>query len=832
MHTIILREWFSHKIYPLLFSLCIIISLGAFLTLDALQQSVNSYVKDNQKQIVGGDIIITDNQPWSQELLSEISHVNKENIVFDYQFNAIAYTDNDSLLTRIKAVSTAYPLYGDLILANPSDSWPKGSVLVEQQVLNSLKVKIGDQIKIGESLFIIQNEILTEPDRPLTAFGFGSRVIMHDSDLEKTQLMGQKSRINYRIELKIDNSIAKSQLIENLSILTNKDINSKTTIKTAEQSNTSISNLSQNFLVFLKLLVIAVIVLSGIGIMSIVKAFVAKQRNTNAIRSALGETHSSVINSYRLLFSLMAIISVLLAWLLSLIVLNLGRDVFSAILPNNIILSISLISLLKAMLIALTLTLLMTYFTLNNIRQIKPIAVLHKHSVKYNLSKKPWIWILFSALAAFLLIYSEILSLIKSLQIFIGLIFVWSLFALLTHLLLRLIHWLLKRKIIKHWMTVLALQNIFRKGNHSNLFITAISMTTMILGSITILDHSIQQQLISTYPEDAPNLFFLDVQSDQQEDLNALIETPLTYYPVIRARIDSVNGVKSDILKTALGRYDNISRVFNLSYATELLPTESLYESVKSDQLFSELGQSSDNFKPLSILDTFANFLQVGLGDEVIFNVQGIKIKTKITSIRKRFKRGPSPFFYFILPPDVLQEAPQIRFATAKVSDSKRIKIQTLVAQNFPGITTLDGGSIANKLKEFTDQLKQIVELFTALSLFAGLLIFATSMVSTSQDRVKESFYYRMMGMQGRDLLKLTLIEFFTLGLFAFNLGIIIAVILSALIIKYWFALSFIFPWHVFSLSILALFIVLLLISFIYNNYVKTTKVTTFLRFE
>lgn len=831
MHSIIIREWFSNKLYPILFSLCIVISLGAFLTLDALQQSVNDYIDDNQKQIVGGDIILTDNQAWSPEVLSEIDTLEASQVVFDYQFNAIAYTKDSSILTRIKAVSTAYPLYGELELVHQSSQWQQGSVLVEQQILTSLNVNIGDSIQIGEAHFKIHDEIVSEPDRPLTAFGFGARVIMHDSDLEKTQLLGQKSRVSYRIEIKTETT-NNTLLVEKLKSVISTKQNAKTSVKTADESNTSISNLSQNFLVFLKLLVIAVIILSGIGIMSIVSAFVAKQQNTNAIRAALGENSASIIQSYRMLFLIMALVSVLLAWLVSLLVLHLGKDVFSAILPHNIALSIGLFSVVKASIIALVLTTLMTHFTLNSIRQIKPVAVLHKHELKQNFSKKPWLWILLSSLGIYLLLYSELSNMKQSLLIFIGLIIIWLIFALLTKTLMSLIRWLLKRKIISQWMLVLALQNIFRKGNQSALFITTLAMTTMILGSITILDHSIQQQLISTYPEDAPNLFLLDVQTDQQEQLDELIGESLTYYPVIRARIDSVNGVKSDVLKASIGRYDNISRIFNLSYSNTLLTTEKLYSSVNDKQLFSTIEEGEGEIVSLSILDTFADFLQVGLGDEVIFNVQGIKITSKISSIRKRFKRGPSPFFYFILPPEALKDAPQIRFATAKVSDNKRVEIQTLVAKTFPGITTLDGGNIAKKLKEFTDQLKQLVEIFTALSLIAGLLIFATSLVSTSQDRVRESFYYRMMGMQGKDLLKLSIIEFFALGLFAFNLGIVVAVIISAIITKYWFALTFIFPFEIFVVSIIILLLILLTISLVYSNYVKSTKVTKFLSHE
>ena len=823
MNPIIFREWFGNKLYPILFSLCIIVSMGAFLTLDALQQSVDEYVSDNQKQIVGGDIILTHNQVFGDEITDKVAELDSQTVVNEYQFNAIAYNNDSSILTRIKGVSSAYPLYGELILKENINAWQPGSVLVEQQVLNTLKVKIGDTIQIGEASFKIHDEIITEPDRPLTAFGFGARIIMHASDLPQTELMGQKSRINYRIEIKVAEP-NKQILFNELKALVK---NTKISVRTAEQSNTSVSNLSQNFLVFLKLLVIAVIILSGIGIMSIVRAFVSRQKDTNAIRIAMGETSASVINSYRVLFSIMALVSVALALVLSLLVLYLGEDAFAAILPNNITIGIAWMSLVKAVIIALALTLLMTHLSLKSIKQIKPVAVLHKHESKQSLSKTPWLWLLVAAIGTLALLYSEIENITQSLQIFVGLIVIWFIFALLSKALMVFIRMLLNRKIISQWMVVLALQNIFRKGNQSNLFITALSMTTMILGSITILDHSIQKQLISTYPDDAPNFFLLDIQMQQQEELSEMFGDRLTYFPVIRARIDSVNGDGIDTLKTKLGRYDNITRMFNLSYANDIMDTEKMKTSVNGDELFAE---TPEGIEPISILNSFAEFLQVSLGDEVVFNVQGIKIKTQITSIRERLKRGPSPFFYFLFKPEAMAEAPQIRFATAIVEDDQRVMMQTKIAQQFPGITTLDGGNIAKKLKGFVDQLKQLVQIFTALSLFAGLLIFATSLVSTSQDRLRESFYYRMMGMQAKDLLKLTIIEFIALGLFAFNLGVSIAVIISALITKYWFNLSFIFPWQLFIYASLVLIFILLIISLMYNQYVKKSNVNDYLK--
>ena len=56
-------------------------------------------------------------------------------------------------------------------------------------------------INIGEGKFTISDELIREPDRPLTAFGFGGRVMMQQDALESTNLMGQRSRVSYQIEM-------------------------------------------------------------------------------------------------------------------------------------------------------------------------------------------------------------------------------------------------------------------------------------------------------------------------------------------------------------------------------------------------------------------------------------------------------------------------------------------------------------------------------------------------------------------------------------------------------------------------------------------------------
>ena len=822
MNRILIRQWFSNKIYPLLFSFCIIISIGAYLTLDALQASIKEYVADNQKQIVGGDIILSSKRKWPETLKVKLSQLTSNNHVYDYQFNAIAYTQKDSILTRIKAVTAHYPLYGKLLVKHLHKPWKQGSVLVDQQILNQMSLKIGDSIKIGEKNFIIANEIISEPDRPLTAFGFGSRILMHESDLAKTQLLGQKSRVNYRIEIKCNQKELKP-LLKHLSTLI---VGTNISITTSSSSTTSISNLSLNFLGFLKLLVIAVILLSAIGVMSVMSTFIENQKKTNAIRSALGETNKSIVKSYRLVFLFFIFISVFFAWLSSLLVLHFGKELFTALLPAGVNLTVPLISLLKALIISIAIGFFVSEHSFRKLRNIKPIAVFSNRS-GFSVKSSSKIWLLSGVVSLLVLLYSELNSIKQSIVFLLGVSFIWILFKLLTQVFLGFLEYLVRKKIIKHWILIISIQNIFRKGNQSSLFITAISLTITVLACITLLDNSLQQQFVTTYPKDAPNFFLLDIQTNQQTKLNALLKQKLTYYPVIRARIESVNGIKSSVLKDQLSRYDNITRIFNLSYSDELMKTEFIQSSINKTLFF-----DFKDYKPVSILSSFADYLNVELGDVIVFNVQGIKISGKISSIRKRNKKGLSPFFYFLFPPSVMQDAPQIRFATAKVKESQRNILQTQIAKNFPGITTLDGGAIAKKLKSFVDQLLPHVQLFTFLSLITGGLIFATSLLATSQDRLRESFYYKMMGMTSNDLNKLTLIEFTSMGLFAFYLGLSTAILISYLICNYWLSLNLIIPWRLFITSSGLLITLLIFTSFYYNKYVNKVKVMHFLRHE
>ena len=821
------RSWWQRWIYPVLFLITLVLSLATYLTLDSIQQSVDTYINDNQRALVGGDLILNSKQDWPSEILAQVETVADTQIVYDYQFSAMVVTDEQTLLASVKAVSPAYPLYGEAELASGQPLWQQlsaANVVVAPEVLNSLNASVGDQITIGDAEFIISDVLTKEPDRPLTAFGFGGRVLMHQDALAATNLLGQRSRINYRIELAGAPELMAVQREKLTQILNNyPDIE----LSDAKSADTSVSRISDNVLMFLKLLVIAVLLLSAVAMYGVITAFVTKQQSSNAIRLALGEPLKSLKRSYYQLLIVTTIIACVAAVIVSFGLLKVGQPYLIAILPADVGLAINPISAIKTIIIALVLTLLIAQRGLSTLSSTKPATLLNQ-GASTNSQNLPWyrslplLWYGLMLVGLYVFFAYEVNSLLLGAQLLIGL----TAFVAIFWLLARGWLWLLT-KFAKHsnisWMQRIAIHNLARKGNQSALFFVTLSLSVAVLTLITTLNHSINAQFINAYPEDAPNLFLLDIQSDQHDEINNIIAAPVSYYPVIRARVVTANNIPVQDIEPADG-FDDPARVFNLSYADTVMDTEFITDAVENDKLYAPI-KTSDNdpaqtVAPLSILDTAASLLNVGMGDQVRFNIQGIEIVGQITSIRSRYEKGPSPYFYFLFEPEVLAAAPQIQFATAHVAADDIPKLQGQLVREFPAVTTIDGTAIAEQVQELVVQMSRLVYVFTLLALLTGIMVLISSLLSTSQDRMKDSASFRLLGMQKRDLYMLNTLELGILGISAALFAVIIANIGAWAAITQWFNLRFSVPWTSLGMGGVALIGLLFAIAIIYVRLV------------
>lgn len=825
------RSWWRRWVYPVLYLLTLTLSLATYLTLDSIQQSVDSYITDNQRALIGGDLILESNQEWPADILKQVQTLPDDQIVYDHQFSSMVVTDEQTLLVRVKGITPAYPLYGTAETASNKPLWEQlepDTVVVAPEVLQGINASIGDSITIGEGQFTISDVLTKEPDRPLSAFDFGGHVLMQADALEATNLLGQRSRVRYRIEMAGD-----AETIEPLREQLEQTLTSYPDIRLSDidSEDTQISRISDNVLMFLKLLVIAVLLLSAVAMYGVITAFVTKQQSNNAIRLALGEPLKSLKRSYYQLLIATTVIACIAASILSFGLLQIGQPYLVAILPADVGLAINPISIIKTIIIALVLTLLIAQRGLSTLSTTKPATLLNQGASQQS-QNLPWyrrlplLWYGLMLVGLYAFFAYEVGSLTFGAQLLAGLIAFVAIFWLLARAWL----WLLTKLAMNtdiSWMKRIAIHNLARKGNQSALFFVTLSLSVAVLTLITTLNHSINAQFINAYPEDAPNLFLLDVQSDQHEDINALIGAPVSYYPVIRARVVTANDIPAQDIEPADG-FDEPTRVFNLSYADTVMDTEFITDAVEDNKLYSPIeaiegeGQQGQTpqIAPLSILDTAAGMLNVGMGNRVVFNIQGIEIVGQITSIRSRYERGPSPYFYFLFEPSVLSAAPQIQFATAHVAEDAIPELQGQLVREFPAVTTIDGTAIAEQVQELVVQMSRLVYVFTLLALLTGVMVLISSLLSTSQDRMQESASFRLLGMQKRDLYMLNILELGVLGISAATFAVVIASVGAWAAITQWFNLQFSVPWASLAIGGIALVALLFGIAIIYVRLV------------
>jgi len=823
------RSWWRRWVYPVLFLLTLTLSLATYLTLDSIQQSVDHYITDNQRALVGGDLILNSKQDWPSEVMAQINTLPASQVVYDHQFSAMVVSAEQTLLTQLKAVSPAYPLYGDVELASGQPLWQQltaDSIIVAPEVLNGLGATVGDVVTIGDGRFTIRDVLTKEPDRPLSAFGFGGRVLMQQQALAATNLLGQRSRVNYRIEIAGDaETIAAQHATLEQLLVSHPDIE----LSDAQSADTSVSRISDNVLMFLKLLVIAVLLLSAVAMYGVISAFVSKEQPNNAIRLALGEPLASLKRSYYQLLLTTTVIACIAASILGAGLLQVSQPYLGAILPADVALAINPISILKTIIIALLLSFVIAQRGLRPLSHTKPATLLNQGASQSN-QNLPWyrrlpiLWYGLMLTSLYVFFAYEVGSWLLGAQLLIGLIGFVAIFWLLARGWLWLLAQLASRRRIS-WMQRIAIHNLARKGNQSALFFVTLSLSVAVLTLITTLNHSINEQFINTYPADAPNIFLLDVQSEQHDEINNIIGAPVSYYPVIRARIVTAGGVAAEDID-ADDDFDEPTRVFNLSYADTIMDTEYIVDAVTNDELYSPIdGQDPQISKlqqvqPLSILDSAAEMLNVGMGDEVVFNIQGIEITGEITSIRSRFERGPSPFFYFLFEPKLLAAAPQIQFATAHIPEDRIAEVQGQLVRKFPAVTTIDGTAIAEQVQDLVVQMSRLVYVFTLLALLTGVMVLISSLLSTSQDRMTESASFRLLGMQKRDLYMLNILEIGVLGVSASVFAMTIASAGAWFAITQWFDLRYSVPWMSLGIGGGLLLALLLGIAIIYVRLV------------
>ncbi|MEE4608678.1 MAG: FtsX-like permease family protein, partial [Desulfobacteraceae bacterium] len=327
-------------------------------------------------------------------------------------------------------------------------------------------------------------------------------------------------------------------------------------------------------------------------------------------------------------------------------------------------------------------------------------------------------------------------------------------------LLTRLILAGLRRLPSRHLVLRQAIKGLFRPRNATCATIVTLAAALTVILAIVLVERNLDATFIQSYPADAPNLFLLDIQPSQRQAVAAMLGRQAEFYPVIRARIASINDVPVDRETEHQRRRDNLARTFNLTYREDLLPDEVL---TTGRTLFR--ADWPDDTVQVSVLERVRQLHPFQIGDRIVFRIQGVPLAAVVSSIRERTRDSLSPFFYFVFQEKDLGSAPQALFAALQVPPEEIHGLQNRVAARFANISAIDATATARIFGGILRRLSAIVRFFTAFAVAAGLLIIVSAVLATRAARVRETVYFKILGARRRFVATVFALENLVIGL-------------------------------------------------------------------
>jgi putative ABC transport system permease protein len=187
--------------------------------------------------------------------------------------------------------------------------------------------------------------------------------------------------------------------------------------------------------------------------------------------------------------------------------------------------------------------------------------------------------------------------------------------------------------------------------------------------------------------------------------------------------------------------------------------------------------------------------LAVTLGDEIVWDVQGAEIKSRVASLREvdwgRFETN----FFAVFQPGVLEQAPQMFVTLVRVDSAEvRGRLQRTMAERYPNITALDLSQIQQALDAILDRGAVIVRFLAGFSLVTGAIVLIGAVSASRLQRIREAVLLKTLGATRAQVLRILISEYVALGVLAALASVVLATMAGWALARWVFDASFHLP--------------------------------------
>lgn len=786
------------------FSAAFAFSLGfgffGFLFLNAFHSMVRESFESRSKLLLSADFSVSAQRELTSSEESMVRSTLLELAPAGYAETRVLETYSmlataDGKLTRLTeavAIQDAYPLYGQLRLrrAGAVSGHTRKSVVSSREIWMSQELAVqmglvpGDSVRLGGLTFKVADVVEEDSATSWRGFSLAPRIYMGFTALHETDLIQKGSRVGYRRFYRLNSDADVARIAAELN---GKLVDPGVTVRSHLESGGQAGRAFDYLTDFLGLVALVGLFLASLGGAYLFQSFVSRRLSEIATLMTLGLSARGSVQVYMIQLGLLgaaaALLASVFAWVgLRSVVPFMRRYLeipLNAGLGAEDVVTVLAVGVIGANLACLPF--------LQRIRTLKPAVLFQESGQPVFFADRA------SALSAFpglLFFYGlsvwQAHSWVIGSFFFFGLLLSGALLAVIALGVIRLGAARGERPATGSIELRVAGRYLLR-----NRFATVSAFLAVGLGSVLIyflpqIQASIESEIESPSVSRIPSLFLFDIQDEQVEPLRrlALAEQvdldQLT--PMIRARLESVNGkpfeksLNPDDSLTREGERSARSRNrgYNLTYREGLTESESLLKG----RIYS--GPATPGDAEVSVEYRFADRMGLKIGDQLRFDVQGVAVNGRITSLRKVKWTSFQPNFFIVFQPGVLEQAPKTHLASIRKLDLEaRARVQNRIVEAFPNISIVDVTALVGKLLAVFEQMALALRAMAALSVLTGLVVLFSIASHQARERRYEIQLLKILGASHGFISRVFWFEFGGIGFLASLFGVGVGAALS-----------------------------------------------------
>ncbi len=751
------RDWRAGELTVLV--LALIIAVASVSSVNFFSNRIQLALESQSNDLLGGDMVLSSNNPVAAARVTAAVEAGLKTAK-TVEFPTMVLADGLSQLVALKAVSSAYPLRGQVHIASElfapatavGEAPAVGSVWAGSQVLTQLGIEVGDSLSVGAVDLVVAAVLINEPEQSGgMLFGFAPRLLMNINDLPATQLVQPASRVNYRLLLAGEtDSVAKLQRDWQNGLAAGERLS---TIKDARpQVETALERAEA----FLGLAALVSVLLAAAAVAMAARRFVSRHLDSCAVMRCLGAEQRFISRLYLwqmiVLGLLASSLGVLLGYWAQWGLVALLGPLADIELPPPGAWPVAL-GYLTGMITLLG-------FAIPPILQLANVPTLRVLNrdlggVGLNTATAYVVGIIAFVVLTFL----QAQSIKLAATIIFGLLLLLLILVLLSAMLLQLL-----KRFVGHggasWH--FGLVNISRRARQSIIQMVGFSIGLMALLLLAVVRTDLLDEWQGRIADNTPNRFLINIQSSQLDQVRTFfdaenIDVPVLY-PMVRARLVEINGqavVVDDFISERGKRL--ASREFNLSWAAEMQQDNQIVAG-------RWWGEAEHGKALLSVEAGLAKELGLGLGDSLTYSAAGQRLTAEISSLRSVNWDSFNANFFVLAPPQLLGEFPVSYITAFYLSEAEHAVLNRLL-QQFPNITVFDVAGILAQVRAIIERVSLAVEYVFLFTLLAGLMVMFAAIHATLDERIREAAILRTLGARRGQLLSSIMLEYAGLGL-------------------------------------------------------------------